>query len=78
MEFVTPLALALVPVVIGLVEVVKLVKVPDRYLPIAAIILGILGNLVITGTTGFSIIGGIVIGLLAVGLFSGTRSTITG
>jgi hypothetical protein len=78
MEFVTSLALALVPVVIGLVTVGKKAGIKSRRLPLLAVVLGIGGNLLITGFTGFAVIGGIIIGLLSVGLFSGTRSTITG
>jgi hypothetical protein len=75
MDFLSPQVLALVPVVIGLVEVIKRVGLNERYLPITAIILGVVGAVAIIGYSPETIVGGIVLGLSSVGLFSGVRAT---
>lgn len=74
----TPQVLALVPIVIGLVEVIKRIGLVERYLPITAIVLGVVGVGALTGFSAVSVIEGIVIGLSSVGLFSGGRATIQG
>jgi len=74
LTFITPLTLALIPVVTGLVEIVKGVGVPSQFAPIAAIIMGIgLSALVVTGLPAI-IIGGIVVGLSSSGLYSGVKA----
>ena len=78
MDLLTPQILVLVPVVIGLVEVVKRIGLSDRYLPLSAIILGAVGAIALAGFSPIVVLGGIVVGLSSVGLFSGTRATITG
>jgi hypothetical protein len=75
MDFLSPQVLALVPVVIGLVEVIKRIGLNERYLPITAIILGVVGAVAIIGYSPETIVGGIVLGLSSVGLFSGVRAT---
>lgn len=76
MNFLTPAVLVLVPIVIGLVEVVKRIGLNTKYLPLVAVILGVAGVLGLEGINVTSVMGGIVVGLSAVGLFSGTRATI--
>ena len=78
MDFIIPLQLALIPILIGINEVVKRIGIANRFIPIVSVLLGIGVSFITPGvTTSFiAIIGGIVIGLSAVGLYSGTRSTI--
>ena len=65
----------LVAVVIGLVEVAKRVGLKGNYLPLLAVLLGIIGScLGALGYVGHMVITGIVAGLTAVGLFSGVKN----
>lgn len=75
--FIVPLQLALIPVIIGLNEVWKKLFLADRYVPLASIIVGIAVSFITPGVTfPFQVIvGGIIVGLSAVGLFSGVRAT---
>jgi hypothetical protein len=76
MEFLTPQVLALVPIVIGLVAVIKKVGLNTRYLPVVALILGMLGVVGLEGISATALIGGIVVGLSASGLYSGTKAVV--
>lgn len=70
----SPLILAIVPVIIGLVAIAKGVDMPTKYAPILAIVLGI-GLVALTGGLWQSwIIQGIIAGLAASGLWSGARA----
>jgi hypothetical protein len=66
----------LLGIVIGLVEVVKKTeKIPDEFLPMVAVLIGIgisyLGNFT-------ELLNGIMLGLAAVGLFSSVKNTVVG
>lgn len=71
----------LVAVVIGLVEAAKRIGVPEKFAPIISVILGLglsfLG-FVANPDLASTIIGGIIIGLSAVGLYSGTKNIVEG
>lgn len=77
MEILTAGLLFLVPVVIGLVAVLRTAGLPVRVAPLTAIVLGILGAVALQGFSAAVVIAGIVIGLSASGLYSGTKTTIT-
>jgi len=70
----------LVPLTIGLVEVIKNIGIPKRFIPLVAILIGvifaILGN--IGGDLIANIITGLGIGLASVGLFDFGKKTILG
>lgn len=70
--------IALVPVIVGLVEVFKRTGLPDQYAPIASLILGLLvaGLVALSaGTfTAATILTGIAYGLSASGLYSGVKA----
>ena len=69
----------LVPVVLGLVEAVKQAGMPSRYAPILALSLGVAGTFLMSGDyAGASVIQGLIVGLSAVGLWSGVKSSILG
>ena len=74
----SPLLVAIVPVIIGLVQVAKTVGLPSNYAPFASIVFG----MVLVALTGLTwqgiVIQGIIAGLAASGLFSGTKTTIQG
>ena len=71
----------LVAVVIGLVEVAKRIGVPEKFAPVFSVILGLglsfLG-FVANPDLVSTIVGGIIIGLSAVGLYSGTKNIVEG
>lgn len=70
---------ATIPVVIGLVSALKISFMADRYAPLASIVLGILGAFVFpAATVPLTILAGLVIGLSASGLYSGTKATVQG
>lgn len=67
--------LILVPIVIGLVEMIKRVGLKSRYAGLVSVGLGIGGAALLGGPASTIVLGGIVVGLSAAGLYSSTRST---
>lgn len=70
--------MVLVPVVIGVVEVIKQAgNVSSRYAPLLSLVLGCLGVYLASGfaLTGALVLEGIVVGLSAAGLYSGAKKT---
>lgn len=65
--------LALVPVIIGVVEVIKRVGLPSKWAPLLALLLGVGGAWLIIPFSGNMILEGIVAGLSAAGLYSGAK-----
>ena len=74
LSFITAQHAALVPLVVGLTEVVKNfinLQKYNKFIPLIAIVIGILLSILVTPATIFTIIGsGIFIGLTASGLYS--------
>lgn len=70
-----PEFLLLVPIVIGLVEVVKK-YMADRYAPLFALLFGLVGAFGLSGFSSDVALQGIVIGLTSIGLYSGTTNTL--
>ncbi len=70
----------LVAIVIGLVEVAKAIGLPTRYAPVLAVVLGVAAMLGVTffSVTATTILSGIVVGLLACGLYSAHQTTVMG
>lgn len=66
--------LFLVPIVLGLVQTAKVSGLNTRYAPAIALALGVLGTFLVGQ---FDILQGLVIGLTASGLFSGTKATVS-
>lgn len=64
--------------VVGLVEVLKIAGLPSRFAPVAAIILGIGGFVLMPGGMGVReiVFYGILSGLSASGLYSGVKKTV--
>ncbi len=74
MEFLfEPELLTLIPITIGLVEVVKVVGIPDRFAPVASLLIGVALAFFVMPTIPMVVMGGVVVGLTASGLYSGTR-----
>jgi hypothetical protein len=70
-------AVAVVPIIVALVQVAKMLKVPNQYAPIVSIGVGILISFLFGGgiTIGQNILSGILYGLSASGLYSGIKTT---
>lgn len=67
---------ALVPVIIGVVQALRIVGLATRFAPIVAILLGIMGVLAFDGFSSMNIFIGVVTGLSAAGLYSSTKTTL--
>ena len=73
----SPVATLAIPLVIGLVQVAKTLGMPSKYAPLTAIIAGMV-LIALTGETWqASIAQGLLVGLAASGLYSGTKTTKT-
>ena len=71
--------IAIMPLVIGLLEVLKKIGVNEKYIPVFSLVLGLVfGMFFIGGDIQEGILQGIYIGLSAVGLFSGTKNVVEG
>ncbi len=69
----------LVPVTIGVVQVIKMAGLPDRFAPITALVIGVAGSyILIGGDVKTILLQGLVVGLSACGLYAGAKATITG
>jgi len=80
MEELTIYGMALVPVIMGMTELLKKIGIPKKYTPVFAIILGILCGFYYLAPDDpkKAIFLGIVIGLSSIGLYSGTKNTYEG
>lgn len=67
----------LVPVVLGVVQVFKVSGLDSRWAPLVSLALGVLGTYAISGFNSFDIIQGLIAGLSASGLWSGTKASFT-
>ncbi|WP_128894667.1 hypothetical protein [Longirhabdus pacifica] len=67
--------IALLPVIIGLVSILKSLGLPEKYAPLVAIALGVPIGLfyVSPADIGQGVLVGITLGLAASGLYSGTK-----
>lgn len=66
-----------VPLVVGLVQAMKASGLlPTQYAALVAIFWGVFGVVTLAGFSGPNVIEGIVVGLTAAGLYSGTRATL--
>lgn len=75
-EFLTPAMLALVPVVMALVQLLKM-YVGSKWAPLMSLVVGIIVAFFVPAlTTGMTILGGIVLGLISAGVYSGVKATV--
>ncbi|MSU03199.1 hypothetical protein [Tissierella pigra] len=68
--------IAIIPLLIGILEVFKKVGLHERYIPVLSVVLGIGIGLFGNGDMKTGLVQGIFIGLSAVGLYSGTKNTL--
>ena len=72
----SPLALGAIPLVVGLVQVAKGLKIPAKLAPLVSIAFGI-GILAISGIAWQAfVIQGLIVGLSASGLYSGGKKVL--
>lgn len=78
MDAINVYGIALVPVVLAMVELLKRVGIPKKLSPIVSIVLGLLAGFYYLAPDDpkKAIFLGLVVGLSAIGLFSGTKNTI--
>lgn len=75
MELSTP-ELALIPVIVGLVEVVKGVGVDSKYAMVISLALGVAIVGLLETFSATSVLAGVVVGLSASGLYGGTKAVL--
>jgi len=77
MEF-TAYDIALIPLIIAIVEVIGRLGLPARFLPAAALVLGLAGGFtyIAPDDPAKAVISGLVMGLSAIGAYSGVKNTI--
>jgi len=72
-----PLLLGSIPVVLGVVSAIKKVGLSSRWAPIVSLVLGLGLSFFLGGDTTFQVVlQGLVVGLSASGLYSGTKATV--
>lgn len=69
--------IAIVPLIVGLVELVKKLGLPSKFCPIVGVVLGVVIGMVYVSPTDIAkgVLVGASLGLSAVGLYSGTKNT---
>lgn len=72
----TPQIVVVLPLVLGLVQVAKMSGLNSKYAPLLALALGIAGCALIVGIDTKAISDGLMVGLMASGLWSGTKATL--
>lgn len=70
------LKLLVIPVLIGVLEVFKKLGIEVRYIPVISVVLGLVTGLALNGMSVESVLTGIMYGLSACGLYSGTKTTL--
>lgn len=76
----TAYGVALIPVIVGVVELLKRIGLPVKWAPLAALALGQAAGLlyVAPGDPLKGVLAGVVLALAAVGLWSGPKNTVEG
>lgn len=75
MEVITIAGISIIPLVLALVEVLKrAVRIPKRYVPLLAIVIGVTFTIIASGLTLEAVVLGIVYALSAMGMWSGGKS----
>ena len=60
----------------GIAQVMKTTFMPTRWVPVSIIALGIVGTVGFAGFAAGPVLAGVIAGLSAMGLFSGTKTTV--
>lgn len=75
MEISTQFAI-LVPIIVALTQIIKVSGLATKFVPLSALLLGVIGAFLIGGVHSAVILQGIIAGLTACGLFSGLKATV--
>ncbi len=80
MEFTNPYDIAILPAIVGIVELLKRLGMSSKWAPLASVALGLISGYfyVAPGNLTQAILSGIGLGLAAVGLWSGPKNTAEG
>lgn len=74
----SPLVIGSTPIVLGVTSAIKQIGLPNQYAPLVSILLGI-GAVLLTGAVWqVAIAQGIIVGLVASGLYSGGKALMQG
>lgn len=68
--------LILIPVTIGVVQVIKELGVQNRYAPLVSLVIGVAGVFLLGDISKAAIIQGLIVGLVASGLWSGVKTSL--
>ena len=69
------ISIILIPIITGLVQIVKQLNIASRWIPVVAIAFGILGGIFfVDAVMAWRVLWGIVFALASMGLWSGVRS----
>lgn len=71
-------AVAVVPIILAIIQALKMVGLPNKYAPIASIALGVIVGFIFrheTADLSQTILAGVTYGLSASGLYSGVKTT---
>jgi L-cystine uptake protein TcyP (sodium:dicarboxylate symporter family) len=66
--------LVIIPIVIGIVEVLKRAGLPNKYSPLVSLVLGLFFGLFFIESFKEGLIVGMMVGLSATGLYSGSKN----
>lgn len=68
----------IIPLIIGLLEVIKRVGLNKKFIPVISLVFGIIAGIFLfsNGDISVGVVQGLYMGLSAVGLYSGTKNTI--
>lgn len=70
------LKLMVIPVIVGVLEVIKRTGLDTRYVPALSLLLGAAVSVALEGITVPAVLQGLMYGLSACGLYSGTKATL--
>jgi len=66
--------LVIIPIIIGIVEVIKRAGLPIKYSPLVSLVLGLVFGILYVDPLLDGIIAGLMVGLSATGLYSGSKN----
>lgn len=72
----SPIVLSVIPLIVALVQVAKTLGLASKWSPVLSILLGVGLLALVADTLPVMIIGGILAGLSASGLYSGTKAVV--
>ena len=67
-------SLVIIPIIIGIVEVLKRAGLPNKYSPLVSLVLGLFFGLFFIESFKEGLIVGMMVGLSATGLYSGSKN----